>query len=112
VTHLRRVDVARLAAGAVALARPQLLIRMTGSADGTWPRRVTRLLGARYVVQSGGGALLGRPWVPEVDGAVDVLHALSMVGFAALSPGHRRRALSSGLVAIGFAVADLREGTA
>jgi hypothetical protein len=103
------VDVARLALGTVALARPQALLRLTRSADGTWPRRVTRLLGARYVVQSAGGLLVHDRWVPEVDAAVDLAHALSTLAFARAFPDHRRLALTSGTIAVGFALADLTE---
>ncbi|GAA1916617.1 hypothetical protein [Nocardioides marmoribigeumensis] len=110
-TSTRPVDLARLAAGAVAVARPQWLIRATGSADGTWPRRVTRILGARYAVQSAGGMLVHERWVPEADGTIDLIHAVSMLGFARGFPRHRRLALSSGVVALGFAVVDLTERT-
>jgi hypothetical protein len=106
---LRPVDAARLTLGAVALVRPQLLIRVTGSADGTWPRRVTRILGGRYVAQSAGGALVRDRWVPALDGGVDLVHAVSMVGFALVFPAHRRLAVSSGVAALGFAAADLTE---
>jgi hypothetical protein len=49
-SDVRPADAGRLALASVALARPQWLLRATGSADGTWPGRVTRILGARYVV--------------------------------------------------------------
>jgi hypothetical protein len=109
VSEVRPVDLARLALGTVALARPQLLVRATGSADGPWPRRVTRLLGARYVVQSTGGMVVRDRWVPEVDAAVDLAHALTTLGFAKIFPRHRRLALTSGAVAVAFGVADLTE---
>ena len=105
----RPVDVARLTLGALALSRPQWFIRATGADDGTWPRRVTRILGGRYVVQSAGGLLVHERWVPELDGAVDLVHALSMVGFAVAFPGHRRLSVTSGLAALVFAAADLTE---
>lgn len=103
----RRVDVARFGLGVLALARPEWLVRGTGSADGTWPRRVTRILGARYVVQSTAGVVVADRWVPAADAAVDVVHAVTMLGFARLFPDHRRLALTSGVVATGFAAADL-----
>ena len=106
----RPVDVARLCLGSIALVRPRWLLRVTGSADGTWPRRATRVLGARYVVQAAAGAWLEEGWVPEVDGAVDLVHAASTVGFALAFPRHRRLALASGALALAFAAADLREG--
>ena len=84
--------------------------RVTRSDDGLWPRRVTRILGARYLAQSAGRILLGRPWIPEIDGAVDLLHATSTLGFAVAFPHQRRLALTSGALAVAFAAADLTEG--
>ena len=104
---MRRPDAARLALGVVALARPGLPVRVTGSRDGAGVRRVVRVLGARYVVQSLGGRWVHRAWVPEADAAVDVVHALSMLGLARLAPPHRRLALVSAATATAFAVADL-----
>ena len=109
MSALRPVDIGRLALGTVALVRPQALVRATRSADGTWPRLVTRLLGARYVVQSAGGLVVDERWVPELDAAVDLAHALSTLGFAWAFPAHRRLALTSGALALGFAAADLTE---
>jgi hypothetical protein len=106
---LRPVDLARLALGTTGVLRPQWLIRGTGSADGTWPRRVTRILGARYVLQSTAGLAITRRWVPEIDGVVDLVHAASTVGFARAFPDHRRLALTSGALAVLFAAADLTE---
>lgn len=108
-SDIRPVDAARLALGGVALIRPQWLLGVTGSDDGIWPRRVTRILGARYVVQSGLSITLGTPWTSKVDGAIDLVHAASTVGLAARFPRHRRLAIVSGALALGFAVADLRE---
>lgn len=107
--QVRPVDGARATLGAVALARPQLLLRVTGSDDGRWPRIVTRILGARYLAQCAGGLLAHRRWVPQVDGAIDLVHAASTVGFAVAFPAHRRLALTSGALALCFAAADLTE---
>jgi hypothetical protein len=105
----RPVDLARLAFGVWALARPTDVLHLVGNDDGTGPRRATRILGARYVVQSAGG-LSRRPHpLPWLDGAVDLVHAASMLGAAKVFPRHRRLALTSGAVALGFAVADLSE---
>jgi hypothetical protein len=103
----RPVDLARLAFGLWALARPRSLLRLVGSDDGTGPRRAARVLGARYVVQSGAGLVLPRRPVPWLDGTVDLVHAASMLAFAAAFPRHRRLALTSGAAALGFAAADL-----
>ena len=104
---MRGPDVGRLVLGGLCLARPDLPLRLTGSGQGRATRVGVRLLGARYVVQSVGGPWLHRRWVPEADAAVDAVHALSMLGLAAIAPGHRRVALVSAAMATGFAVADL-----
>jgi hypothetical protein len=77
--------------------------------DGTGPRLATRVLGVRYVVQSAAGVGLRRRPMPWFDGAVDLLHAASMLGVARAVRRHRRLALTSGAVAVVFAVADLTE---
>ncbi|MFC4787237.1 hypothetical protein ACT8ZV_22360 [Nocardioides sp. MAHUQ-72] len=106
---MRRPDAARLALGVVALARPGLPVRLTGSRDGVGVRRTVRVLGGRYVVQSLGGRWLHRAWVPEADAAVDLVHAASMVGLAAFGPHRRRLVLTSAALAVAFAAADLAE---
>jgi hypothetical protein len=98
----------RLGLGAVALLRPGLVVRVSGAPDGVTVRRVVRVLGARYVVQSAGGAALDRAWVPPADAAVDLVHAASMLGLAALRPAYGSLALLSAGAAVGFAVGDLR----
>lgn len=129
----RPVDLARLSLGAIAVTRPGLFLRMTEGADGRGERVTVRILGARYLVQSSAGLALtqrwsqapgrpwarsrvefegwsgGRPWVPEVDAAVDVVHAATMLALAAVAPTRRRLALLSAATAVGFAAADLRE---
>ena len=62
-----------------------------------------------YVVQSAFGLAERRPWVPAADAAVDVVHAVSMLGLAAVSPRHRRVALVSAGCALAFATLDLTE---
>jgi hypothetical protein len=94
--RMRGPDAARLALGALCLTRP---------------RPVVRVLGARYVVQALGGEWVHRAWVPAVDAGVDLVHAASMLGVAAVSPRHRRAALASAALATGFAVADLASPT-
>ena len=104
---MRGPDVARLALGGLCLARPDLTLRLTGSDHGRGTRVGVRVLGARYVVQAVGGPWLHRRWVPGADAAVDVVHAISMLGLAAIAPTHRRVALVSAAMASAFAVADL-----
>ncbi|NYD40522.1 hypothetical protein [Nocardioides panaciterrulae] len=104
---MRGPDVARLVLGGLCLTRPGLPLRLTGATNGKGTRAVVRILGARYLVQGAGGPWLHRRWVPEADAAVDAIHAASMLGLAAVAPGHRRAALVSAALASGFAVADL-----
>jgi hypothetical protein len=109
VSTPRAVDVARLSLGAAALGRPGLFLRLAHGHNGRTERATVRILGARYVAQSGAGLAWGRPWVREADAAVDLVHALTMVALAASAPTHRRLALLSAATAMGFAAADLRE---
>ncbi|SDS69710.1 hypothetical protein SAMN04488570_2471 [Nocardioides scoriae] len=109
MTPPRAVDLARFAVGAVALTRPQTLLMSSPGDDSDGTRRVVRILGARYVVQAAGGTLARRPWVTAVDAGVDVVHAVSMAGVAALAPRHRRLALTSLAAALVFAAADLSD---
>jgi hypothetical protein len=109
VSAPRPVDLARLGLGAAALARPDLFLRLTETPDERAERTTVRVLGARYVVQSGAGIVRGRPWVRDLDAAVDLIHAATMVALAAVSPTHRRLALLSAATAGGLAAADLRE---
>jgi len=117
----RPVDVARLGFGTVALISPELLLRLSKGSDGRGERVTVRILGARYVAQSGAGLILtqprkrpsgrtrGRPWIRDADVAIDLIHATTMVALAAFAPRHRRLALLSAATALGFAATDLRE---
>lgn len=107
--HPRPVDLARLALGAIAVTAPDRVLTVTRARGGTGPRRAVRILGARYVVQSGAGLLLARPWTPRADAAVDAVHAVTMLGAAARWPAHRGLALLSAAAGTVLAVVDLRE---
>ena len=76
----------------------------------TRPGAMNRVLGARNVLQGGAtivGSRSGHADVAHGIGAVvDVVHALSMLGLAAVAPRHRRFALRSALVATGFALGE------
>jgi hypothetical protein len=109
MSRWRPVDAARLLLGLSALVHPQALLRPAGSGDEAGVRTVTRVLGARYVVQSAVGLVLPTRRVARIDAAVDLAHAASMVGAAQVFPRHRRLALSSGALALAFAAADLTE---
>ena len=103
----RPVDVLRLGLGVVALGAPSRVL--PDAADTRWGRGFTRILGARYVVQSSLGLAEQKPWVATTDATIDLVHALTMIGLAGVSPRHRRIALVSAAAAVAFAVLDLQE---
>jgi hypothetical protein len=107
MNHLRAPDWARLGLGAVLVARPRLPVRLAGS-PGRGEEVAARVLGARYVLQAGAGAVVPGRWGRPLDAAVDLVHAATMLGLAAASPTHRRLATASAAAAMAFAAADLR----
>lgn len=60
------------------MAKPELLLRLSAR-DGPRVRGTVRILRARYVVQSAAGLALDRPWVHDIDAAVDLIHASTML---------------------------------
>ncbi|MBV9831586.1 MAG: hypothetical protein JOZ82_08295 [Marmoricola sp.] len=109
LTKPRPADGLRLTLGVVLVARPDLAVRWTDSPDGTGVRRTVRILGARYLLQSGVGLTVRRRWLRVADTGVDLIHALSMLGFARAFPDHRRMALTSAGAAVAFAALDAKE---
>jgi hypothetical protein len=67
---------------------------------------VTRVLGARLVLQAATDLVVGRR-IRGVEVAVDLTHAASMLPVAAHWPSHRRTATVSAVVAGGIAALDL-----
>ena len=116
----RPVDVVRLGLGLVTLARPELPLRLAGGRTHQHERSAVRILGARYVAQSVVGLAVTRsrqqptasnrprPWLQQLDAAIEVIHAATMIALAGASPRHRRLALLSAATALGFSAADLR----
>lgn len=93
--------------GTVLTARPGLVLRgLEGPpADGV-EQTVAKVLGGRQLLQA--AAIARWPSVAgRVGAATDVLHALSMAALAT-SPRYRRVAATSGAVAVGLAVLELR----
>ena len=93
---LTRAVSSGLAAGGVAArARPVRMARLAAAGGPLPPTWLVRLLGGRSVAQH--GLVLLRPSRGVVLGgaAIDALHALSMVGAAAVWPQYRRPALAS-----------------
>jgi hypothetical protein len=95
-----------LVVGAALLARPQSLVDRVAPAFPVTRLWVARVLGVRLLMQH--GAVLARPERPVIraSSAVDLLHAATMVPFAA-SPQYGRAARLSGGLAAGYAAAAL-----
>lgn len=92
--------------GALQLATPALVSeRLQGRPLDTRARTVARILGARQLAQA---VVSGREpgySVLALGVEADLLHALSMLGLAAVSPARRRAALTDTLIAASFAAA-------
>lgn len=106
MTSRTPLALARIGVGVAELALPDRLgTPLLGRRPDTTDRVVMRILGVRHLVQAAGGLrgheLLGGP-------LLDVLHALSMYGAAAVTQKHRRGALLSAAGATGFALAAWR----
>lgn len=101
----RITGVIRVALGTLLLGRPALVSQLTRSSSSRDVRAVTRVLGARYLVQ---GALdLAVPHDPRLDSAIELLHAATMMPFARRGRPHARAALVSAGVALTMASAPL-----
>jgi hypothetical protein len=97
---------ARLGWGLALLSRPGTMLTMFRASDDERARITLRILGARHVLQS---ALCGpRPGrvVAGVAAAVDIAHALSAIGFAALDRDRRGIAVADAAVAAGWTAID------
>jgi hypothetical protein len=118
------VTLARAGYGVALVVAPQALIRLTGDpvtgqAPGERPRPsrracgVARVLGARHLIQAGLTAAALRAEEPVsslplgLGAAVDVLHATTMVGLAAVDRGARRVALADAGVEVALAAAGV-----
>ena len=72
----------------------------------TRPGAMNKALGGRMVLQGGATLWADDELAHAGGGLVDVLHAVSMVGLAAVSSTRRREALHAALTATGFAAAE------
>jgi hypothetical protein len=109
VHRVRPTDLIRLGLGGFTLLAPRTVLRVADAPDRATPRAVTRLLGARLLVQSAAGFLAPRRHVVLGDCIVELAHGATTVGLAATFPEYRRLALLSGTVAAAFAAADLAD---
>jgi hypothetical protein len=108
---MRAATLARLVLGAACLAAPEALLGAVGAPDSR-DRRVhgiARVLGARLLLQAAldGVPAVGGRAVRDLDPAVELTHAASMVPVAAIWPRHRRSASVSAALATGIALLDL-----
>jgi hypothetical protein len=94
----------RAAYGVALLCAPGTAIRLcTGQAAGSRARAVTRLLGARHLVQAALTAGMPNAVMLAVGAQIDLVHSASMLALAAADPPLRRAGLADGITAATFA---------
>ncbi len=94
--------------GAVLLCAPGTAIRLSGAGPASSRTlAVTRVLGARHLIQAAVTAAAPNAAVLTVGAQVDCAHAASMLAVAAASRPLRRAGLADGLIATVLAVAGL-----
>ena len=92
----------RVAWGTLLLARPGRAIRLLGGQDTRASIRVARILGARHAAECVMEMTGTTRWL-AAGAAVDALHGLSGIAFAALSPRWRRPATLDAIGAFAMA---------
>ncbi|HET7684498.1 MAG TPA: hypothetical protein VFK34_12610 [Marmoricola sp.] len=104
---MNRAAILRTVWGSVLTATPGLVLSATHEDSTTPARAVLRLLGLRHVAQ--GTVLAAKPEeeLIRVGAVVDLLHASTAFGFAAVNRRWRRTALLSGVAATTFGVHGL-----
>jgi len=108
VSPSRVLLLARLASGGLLTVRPAQGLRLLGyGQDDAASRTVVRVLGARHLVLGAAEALRSDPGVLRAGAGVDVLHALTALGYAAASRPGRSAGRRSAALALSFAVAQL-----
>ncbi|KMO73256.1 hypothetical protein [Mycolicibacterium chubuense] len=110
----RTVEIFRAAWGAALLIAPERVLNATHSAPvDAASRVVTRVLGARHLVQAALSGLRPDPDVLAMGVWVDAVHALTASLLAASDPRRARAGYTDAVIAGGWAVAgchDLRRG--
>jgi hypothetical protein len=97
---VQTVAAAQATLGAVLAVRPGAVHRVVGEPErGGPPAWIVQLLGGRMLVQAAVEAARPRRRVVHAAAAVDVLHALSMVGAAVTDARYRRPACVSAALA-------------
>jgi hypothetical protein len=99
---MRAVAAVRALYGAALLAVPERILALYGGHPShAAERAVARILGARHVAQ----AFVTRNGAfRRLGAAVDVIHAASMFGLAAISEPHRQPALIDGTIAAALSI--------
>lgn len=106
---MNTLEVVRGVYGLCQLSAPRFLAgRVPGAPLTPGAVVVIRILGARQVVQMLATVYARSTWIRRLSGAVDLLHALSMVGVALVSDNHRHTAVADAAVASLFAVSEFR----
>jgi hypothetical protein len=97
--------------GALVIAPGAVIHLITGRFPGRRARQVTRLLGARHLIQAAVSAFAPMPEVLAAGAAVDALHAGSMIMLAIADRCARRVALTDALAEVLFAATGYRRHT-
>ena len=101
------IPLARAGYGAALLCAPGPLIRVcTGRSPGSRARRVARVLGIRHLAQAAITAAAPGPRMITAGSVIDLCHAASMLGLAAVDKSLRPAELADALVATALAVAE------
>ncbi len=104
--RLRPLEIARGTWGLVCLAAPATIITPVGGAPADHRAVVvTRVLGARHLVQAGFTAVAPGPAVLAAGTWVDVVHSLTAVAFAVVDRRRARLALIDAAVAATWSLA-------
>lgn len=104
--RLRPLEVARGAWGLACLVAPAAIVRTVGGAPADHRAVVvTRVLGARHLVQAGFTAVAPGPAVLAAGTWVDAVHALTAVGFAVVDRSRARLSLVDAVIATAWSQA-------
>ena len=105
IRRARWVAAGRAATGLIALVEPRWAL-VPSQRGSTAARRVMRILGARHLLQAGMEAAAPTPTVLAIGAGVDVVHAVTCLGFAVLGDTRwRHGVLVNAVTALGFCAA-------
>lgn len=106
ITSHQLLGAVQVCVGVTLVARPQTVLNALAGPDTASARRIARVLGVRLTVQGAAVGLSGNDAVIKAGGAVDTVHAASMLLIAALSHSWRRAAVASAAFAGAAALAS------